>query len=122
MKDGPQGEIDCPLPLATVGELKNAEPREVVASVLPLSEELRIKLALYCYNRAHLRQLGLTVATTIDPERLAALGGTLGEVIANQSRATGLSFGTEPVEAPTKKRTEKPKPKISLGGRAWVDR
>ncbi|MGA0597743.1 hypothetical protein [Enterovirga sp. CN4-39] len=121
MKDGPQGEIDCPLPLATVAELKNAEAREVVASVLPLSEELRIKLALYCYNRAHLRPLGLTVASTIDPERMAALGGTLGEVIASQSRASGLSFGTEPIAEP-KKRVEKPKPKISLGGRGWVDR
>jgi hypothetical protein len=121
MKDGPQGEIDCPLPLATITELKNADPGEVVASVLPLSEELRIKLALYCYNRAHLRPLGLIVAATIDPERLAQLGGTLGEVIAAQSRASGLSFGTEPLPEP-KKRAEKPKPKISLGGRGWVDR
>ena len=121
MKDGPQAEIDCPLPLGELTDLRNAEPPDAMASILPLSEETRIKLALYCYNRSHLRQLGLTVASTVEPERLAQLGGTMGEVLAEQSRATGLSFGTEPIVQP-KKRVEKPKPKISLGGSGWADR
>ncbi|MBM0204256.1 hypothetical protein JNW90_14910 [Micromonospora sp. STR1s_5] len=120
MKVGPQPEIDCPLPLETLSSLRSAGHSEVVASILPFSEELRIKLALYCYNRSHLRQLGLIVAGTINPERLAVLGGAMGEVIAEQSRASGLSFGTELV-AERKNRAEKPKPKISLGGRGWVD-
>ena len=121
MKDSAQPEIECPVPLTTLNALRDAGPSEALAAVLPFSEELRIKLALYCYNRSHLRSLGLTVASTVNPERLAQLGGTLGEVLAEQSRATGLSFGTEPIVDP-KKKVEKPKPKISLGGRGWVDR
>ena len=121
MKDGAQPEIECPVPLATLTSLNNAEPSEVLDLVRELPEEVRIRLALYCYNRSHLRRLGLTTASTVDPERLAQLGGTLGEVLAEQSRATGLSFGTEPIVEP-KKRAEKPKPKVSLGGRGWVDR
>ena len=121
MKFGPQPEIDCPIPLTRLNSLRSAEPAEVQDALDALPEEQRIHLALYCYNRSHLRQLGLTVAASIDPERLAALGGTMGEVIAEQSRATGLSFGTEPI-VEAKKRPEKPKPKISLGGRGWVDR
>ena len=121
MKVGPQPEFECPVDLATLNRLRGAEGSEVVGSVASLAEEVRIKLALYCYNRSHLRPLGLTVASTVAPELLAKIGGTLGEVLAEQSRATGLSFGTEPIVEP-KKRAEKPKPKISLGGRGWVDR
>ena len=121
MRDSATPDVDCPVPLATLSTLRGAEPSEVVRSVGSLSEEARIRLALYCYNRSHLRTLGLTVASTVDPDVLAQLGGTLGEVLAEQSRGTGLSFGTEPIVDP-KKRAEKPKPKISLGGRGWVDR
>jgi hypothetical protein len=121
MKVGPQPEIECPVPLTELNSLRSAEPSEVLAAVASMAEDVRIKLALYCYNRSHLRQLGLTVASTVDPELLARMGGTLGEVLAEQSRARGLSFGTEPILEP-KKRAEKPKPKISLGGGGWADR
>jgi hypothetical protein len=121
MRHGAEPDVECPLPVATLNSLNKAEEAEVLASVLPLSEPLRVRLALYCYNRSHLRQLGLTVASTVDAERLAELGGTLGGVLAAQSREAGLSFGTEPIVQP-KQRVEKPKPKVSLGGRGWIDR
>ena len=120
MKVGPQPEFECPVDLATLNRLRGAEGSEVVGSVASLAEDVPIKLALYCYNRS-LRPLGLTVASTVDPELLAKVGGTLGEALAEQSRATGLSFGTEPIVEP-KKRAEKAKPKVSVGGRGWVDR
>lgn len=121
MRHGAEPDVECPLPVATLNSLNKADEAEVLATVLPLSEPMRVRLALYCYNRSHLRQLGLTVAATVDAERLAELGGTLGGVLAAQSREVGLSFGTEPIVQP-KKRVEKPKPKISLGGRGWTDR
>ncbi len=98
--------------------LRSAEPSEILEAIAPLTEEQRIQLALYCYNRSHVRELRLRVAATIDAARLAALGGTTGQAIAAQSRATGLSFGTEAIVDPQKK----PERKISLGGRGCVER
>lgn len=109
----PEADAICPVPLETLNQLSRADASTVLAEIRDFSEEKRVRLALYCYNRSHLRMLGLIVAASVDPARLAALAGPMGEVMAAQSRASGLSFGTEPQE----KKPEKAKAKISLGGR-----
>ena len=116
MKDSAEPDVDCPVPLDTLNALYRADAPDVLAAVRGFSEEKRVRLALFCYNRSHLRKLGLTIAASVDPARLAALAGTMGEVLAAQCQASGLSFGTEPIATGTKKPV-KEKPKISLGGR-----
>ena len=119
MKDGAEPDVDCPIPIEVLSELNGADPSDALAAVSLYSEQHRVRLALFCYNRSHLRKLALTIASSIDPARLAELAGTIGEVLAAQSQASGLSFGTEPITPPGKRRAEKPKPKISLGGRSY---
>lgn len=114
MRDSAEPEIDCPVSIETLGRLSRADVSTVLADMRDYPEERRVRLALYCYNRSHLRTLALTIASSVDPARLAALAGTMGEVLAAQSQASGLSFGTEPIVTG---KPEKPKPKISLGGR-----
>ena len=97
-------------------EMRAAEPAEILGWARDFSEEKGIRLALYCYHRSHLRRLGLTVASGIDPGRLAALAGPMGEVLAAQCRATGLSFGIERVVMAAT--NAKAKPRISLAGRS----
>ncbi|MDB5512251.1 MAG: hypothetical protein JWR08_1734 [Enterovirga sp.] len=121
MRDSAEPEVDCPIPIATLNELNRAEPHVVLDHARAFSEPLRVRLALYCYNRSHLRQLALTVASSVDPDRLKELAGTMGEVLAAQCRASGLSFGTEPLPQ-AKPEKAKPARKISLGGRGWTDR
>lgn len=114
MKDSAEPDVDCPVPIDTLRQLSTAErPADVLEIVRDYPETQRVRLALFCYNRAHLRTLALTLASSIDPVRLAELAGTMGEVLAAQCRDSGLSFGTEPVVTG---KPAKSKPKISLGG------
>jgi hypothetical protein len=43
-------------------------------------------LALFCYGRAHLRELGLAVAACCDQQSLVQVAGRLGHVLHAQSR------------------------------------
>ena len=116
MREFGRAEADavCPVSLETLNDLRGADPADFVAMIRDFSEEKSVRLALFCYNRAHLRDVSLKVASTIDPTRLAELAGTMGEVLAAQCRASGQSFGIEKVEMA---KATKAKPKISLGGR-----
>ena len=111
-----EADAVCPVSLDQLGVLTRAEAPDVIEAVRDFPEEKRVRLALFCYNRSHLRALALTIASTVEPERLVDLAGTMGGVLAAQSRAKGLSFGTQPL--PSDKKPEKPKSKISLGGRS----
>lgn len=109
-----EADVECPVSLETLNEMRASNPAEIADTIRDFSEAKRVRLALYCYNRAHLRTLGLTVASAIEPTRLAEIAGTMGEVLAAQCRASGLSFGIETVAMA---KPSKAKPKISLGGR-----
>ena len=116
MRDAAEPDAECPVSIGTLNGLARSDAADVIEGIRTYSEEMRVRLALYCYNRSHLRTLALTVASSVDPVRLSQLAGMMGEVLAEQCRATGLSFGTEPI-ASGNTRPTKPKPKISLGGR-----
>lgn len=107
-------DAECPVSLETLNDLRRLDAEAVLDAVRSLPELKRVRLALFCYNRAHLRGLALAIASSVDPARLAELAGTMGEVLAAQCQASGLSFGTEPAvtaKIVTAKR------RISLGGR-----
>lgn len=111
-----QADGVCPVSLDQLTELTRASAPDILDAVRDFSEEKRVRLALFCYNRSHLRTLALAVASSVEPERLEELAGPMGGVMGAQSRASGLSFGAQQIRSDQK--VEKARPKISLGGRA----
>jgi hypothetical protein len=106
-----EADRECPVPLDVLGDLYRADAETLAERLQALSDEQRARLALYCYGKAHMRDLALTVAATCGADKLEEVAGPLGRVIAAQSTGKRRSFGVEP--APT---SGKPKAKISLAG------
>jgi hypothetical protein len=83
-------EEQCPVPNELIGRLYRAAEssvREIAATLAPAQQA---ELALFCYGRAHLREIGLTIAASCDRDTLvaAAHSAAAGEVIYTQSRET----------------------------------
>ena len=106
-----EADRECPVSLEVLGELYRADAETLAERLPEFTEEKRIRLALFCYSKAHLRDLALAIAASCDAEKLTEAAGTIGQVLAAQSRSKRLTFGKEPA-APE----PKPKVKISLGG------
>lgn len=100
----------CPVSLDTLGQLYRADPAAVAGMVSYLPEDRRARLAMFCYARAHFRELGLTIAASCNETRLAELAGVLGQVLAAQCRAKVRTFGSDLGSRVTAR------PKISLAG------
>jgi hypothetical protein len=69
-----------------VGQLYASHQHGLAEVVETLSQEQRAAVALFCYGRAHLREIALAVAAMCDEWSLAEAGGKLGEAIFAQSR------------------------------------
>ncbi|WP_375461120.1 hypothetical protein [uncultured Enterovirga sp.] len=102
----------CPVPLEKLGQLHRADPEGVLSLVAEMPESARIKLAVFCYGRAHLRDVGLAIAEQCDETRLAQIAGMIGQVMAVQCRAAVRTFGSDRGDRAVSR------PKISLGGRS----
>ena len=50
-----------------VGRLHRSNGRDVDQILADFSEEQRARLALFCYGRVHMREIGLAVAATCEP-------------------------------------------------------
>ena len=86
----------CPVPDETLGEMYRASargPSELIASVPPTARAL---LAVYCYRRAHLASIGLTIAASCEKDDLAALAGNAGASLFEQSRNLRPSLPADP--------------------------
>jgi hypothetical protein len=86
----------CPVPDETLGEMYRAGARglsELIASVPPTTRAL---LAVYCYRRAHLASIGLTIAASCEKDDLEALGGNQGAGLFEQSRHLRPSLAADP--------------------------
>jgi hypothetical protein len=106
-----EADASCPVTLTFLGELYRADPAAVATMLTAFSEDHRARLAIFCYGRAHLRNLALKIAETCDAKRLGEIAGTLGQVLAAQCRAKVRgSFGLDP--SPWMRAGAK----ISLGG------
>jgi hypothetical protein len=80
------GDEPCPVPDEILGEMYRASAHgldELIATVSPTARAL---LALYCYRRAHLASIGLTIAATCDKDDLSSFGGNAGAVLFERSR------------------------------------
>jgi hypothetical protein len=79
-------EEGCPISDDLLGQVYRAGPLGLEGLVADLSSMQRAQLALFCYGRAHLRELGLAVAACCDQQSLSQVAGRLGQVLYAQSR------------------------------------
>jgi hypothetical protein len=70
----------------TVGRLYRSKGHDVAELVSPFGADQRARLALFCYNRAHMREIGLAVAATCDLSALVEAGAAVGEAVFALSR------------------------------------
>jgi hypothetical protein len=71
-----------------IGRLHRATENTVLELVAAFQANRRASLAMHCYRKSHLRQTGLTIASTCDLTTLVHVCGPLrGEAIFAQSRA-----------------------------------
>ena len=106
---GAEADRDCPVPLATLGEIYRAEPEDLSDLLDALPVETRAKLAGYLYAKSHTHKLGLVVARTCGKDDLVKALGEIGAVVHGQAHLPP----PKPVQAaPAQPQARK----ISLGG------
>ncbi len=69
-----------------VGRLYRSPPRDAVEIAKSIALPQRSRLAVFCYGRRHLHELGLMIASTCDRTSLVQAAGNAGGVIFDQSR------------------------------------
>lgn len=77
-----------------IGRLYSSGVGNVAEVLSSASNAQKARLALFCYERAHMRAIGLAVAATCDEASLIEAGGKLGEAIYAQARV-----GAAPVQS-----------------------
>jgi hypothetical protein len=80
------GDEPCPVPDEILGEMYRASAHGLDQLIATVSPTARALLALYCYRRAHLASIGLTIAATCDKDDLSSFGGNAGAVLFERSR------------------------------------
>lgn len=81
-------EEPCPVADQTLGDLYRSHRQGLATLVQTVSPDVRAMLALYCYRRAHLQSLGLTVAASCSEDELVEAGGHAGAALFALSRKT----------------------------------
>jgi hypothetical protein len=73
---------------AVLSRLLRAKPQDIAAIVVDLPARQRAELAVFCYSRAHLHEIGIGIAETCDLQPLmeAAPSNAAGQVLFEQSR------------------------------------
>jgi hypothetical protein len=85
----------CPVTDEMLGKMYRSSAHgldELIATVSPTARAL---LAVYCYRRAHLASIGLTIAATCEKDDLALSGGNVGAVLFERSREALQSSSTD---------------------------
>jgi len=76
----------CPVRDDLLGAMYRANENGLPALVESVSSDVRAQLALFCYRRAHLHALALTIAASCDERDLIHHGGRVGSVLVSLSR------------------------------------
>jgi hypothetical protein len=84
-------EETCPVADQLLGEMYRASADGLARLVETVSPAARTMLAVYCYRRAHLSSIGLTIAATCEKDDLAFAGGNAGAVLYDRARESPLS-------------------------------
>ena len=69
-----------------VGRLHRSNGRDVDQILADFSEDQRARLALFCYGRVHMREIGLAVAATCEAGSLIDAGGHAGHTLYLMAR------------------------------------
>ncbi len=69
-----------------LGSLYHSQGQGIAEVVAAYPALQRARVAMFCYGRAHLREIGLAVAATCDEASLISVGGKAGEVLFALSR------------------------------------
>jgi hypothetical protein len=80
------GDEVCPVREELLGELYRASELGLPVLVATVPADTRAMLALFCYRRSHLHELGLVIAASCDENDLVRWGARLGEVLFAKSR------------------------------------
>jgi hypothetical protein len=107
--DSPDGQ--CPIALEALALLFRADAARVGQLVLALSPPTRARLAMFCFVRGHLRDLGLVIASHCEEQMLSHVAGAAGAHVHAQARARSAQGG--PVLGEASRRN-----KITLAGAA----
>jgi hypothetical protein len=81
----------CPVREELLGEMYRASPSGLQNLVESVSSDVRAMLALFCYRRAHLHSLALSIAATCSERDLLNIGGRVGSALYAQSRERAQS-------------------------------
>ncbi len=81
----PQEEL-CPVPEHVLGQLYRASSHQLDDVVASVPSSTRAMLALYCYRRTHLQDIGLAIATSCSEFDLREVGGYAGTVLFKKAR------------------------------------
>ena len=100
-------EEPCPVPESVLGQLYRASPQGLASLIETVSPNVRALLAVYCFRRAHLASIGLTIAASCEEEDLTMHGGNLGADLFAKSR--------NPKAATESARSSRPKISLSNG-------
>lgn len=70
----------------TIGQLHRTKGHDIEPIVSPFSAEQRARLALFCFSRAHMREIGVAIAATCELDVLAEIGAAAGAALFTISR------------------------------------
>ena len=96
----PVNEPSSPVSDEVLGTIMRATPAEAMTISRLLPERQRAQLAIFCYERVHLRDKGCAIAIACDNHELVRGGGMAGEALiiqrslpsaANPSRRVSLA-------------------------------
>src|SRR3974390_2626945 len=76
----------CPISDEMLAEMYRASAHGLIELISTISSKERVLLAVYCYRRAHLASIGLTIAATCEKIDLTEFGGNAGAVLFERSR------------------------------------
>jgi hypothetical protein len=103
----PLEEERCPVSDQFLAQLHRSSPCQVDLMIATVDPYVRTMLALYCYRRAHLFGVGLTVASACEEDDLAQYGGRPGMALFAAAR--------EPRQQRETKSSGRPKITLSTG-------
>jgi len=82
----PAQEEECPVAESLLGALYRSSPEGLATLVETIPADARARLAIYCYRRGHLSNLGMTIASSCELTELIEVAGEVGLAVFTKSR------------------------------------
>jgi hypothetical protein len=79
-------EDDLPITDELFADVIGLDPSRLFALIARVSPDKRALLAMYCYRRSHLSEIGLAIAATCDEDGLTCTAGRAGADLFSKSR------------------------------------